>query len=490
VSKAEPVAVFMQNCPQFVIAYYAIQRIGAIVTPCSPMFREWELEYELNAVDARVVIANSYLYPIIRNVRANTKLEHVIISSFNEFLPEEPSLPFTMEAPEPDNTDGATWMMEAIRKTDAAVPEVEIDMDNDISLLIFTSGSTGLPKGAMLTFFGDLYKGHTATQPMYLSEYNMLLCTQPCYHIAGMNVMNGAICIGATNVMLTRFDAEIIMKAIEKYKIERWYGSALMNDYIINHPDVGKYNLSSLRITYTTSFGIQLTKEMAESWEKITNGGLLMEMAYGLSESHTVDTLTTPEYPKYGTTGIMAYEEMKIRIVDEEGKDCPTNTIGEILVKNPGVFKGYWRNPEATAQTLKDGWLYTGDIGKLDEEGFLYFLGRQKEMIKTSGYSVFPEEIEMFICRHEAVSQAIVIGKEDPKKGEVIKIFCVLDKAYKGRITENELIEWTRDKMAPYKRPREIEFREELPKTGTGKLLRRFLRDEEKAKEEKAKKEV
>jgi long-chain acyl-CoA synthetase len=156
--------------------------------------------------------------------------------------------------------------------------------------------------------------------------------------------------------------------------------------------------------------------------------------------------------------------------------------IGEITVQNPGVFKGYWKNPEATSITLRDGWLYTGDIGKLDEDGYLYFLGRKKEMIKTSGYSVFPEEVEMYLCKHEAITQAIVIGKPDDRRGEIIKAFVVIDSDCTGEITEEAIIEWAKDKMASYKRPREIEFRDSLPKTGTGKLLRRVLRDEESKK--------
>ena len=177
------------------------------------------------------------------------------------------------------------------------------------------------------------------------------------------------------------------------------------------------------------------------------------------------------------------FDNTLIKIVDPETKEeLPEDSVGEIAMKHPAVFKGYLNNPEATAITLRDGWLYTGDSGKIDGDGYLYFLGRMKEMIKTSGFSVFPEEVEMYMCRHEAVAQAIVIGKPDEKRGELIKAFLKLKDGYEGKITEQELLDWAKEKMAAYKRPREIEFRDSLPATGTGKLLRRVLREEEAKK--------
>lgn len=483
VKKGDAIAIYMQSCPQFMIAFYAAQRIGASVGPCSPMFKEWELEYEINELNARVIIANTYLYPIIKNVKDSTPLEHIIVSSFKDFLPEEPALPFILEYEDPTDLDGAIQMMDLIKSTTPNTPSVDIDIENDVSLIIFTSGTTGLPKGAMITYWNALYKAVSTGTCYYFNEYDVFLSTQPIYHIAGMCMMNTHIYNGSTMVLITKYAPEIVMEAIEKFKCNTWYGSALMNFKIINHPDVNKYNLCSMRMATTTSFGVQLTKEMADKWAEITRGGQLLEIAYGLSESHTMDTVTPPEYPKYGTCGIPLFEEMHVKIVDENGNECPPGEIGEIVVKNPGVFKGYLNNPEATSQVLRDGWLYTGDIGRLDEEGFLIFMGRKKEMIKTSGYSVFPEEVELYLCKHEAVAQAAVIGKKDERRGELIKAFIVLKDQYKGKITEDELIEWAKDKMAAYKRPREIEFRDSLPATGTGKLLRRVLREEEEKRQ-------
>jgi long-chain acyl-CoA synthetase len=481
VKKGDVVCVFMQSCPQFMISFYAVQRLGGIVAPCSPMFKEWELEYEANEVAAKVIVANSYLYPIIQNIRANTKLEHVIISPVGEFLPETPELPFNFNEPEPADVSGAVFLKDILAGTEIDVPEVETDME-EIGLLIFTSGSTGLPKGAMLSYMSALYKAVVSATCYHTTEYTKYLCSQPIYHIAGMVFMNCHIYLGSTMYMITKIEAETLIKAIDRYKCDYWYGSALMNKAILEHPDVSKYDLSSLRLAVTTSFGIQLTEEMARQWAGITNGGVLVEWAYGLSESHTMDTGTPEGLPKYGTCGTAVFDDTLIKIVDEEGNEVPADEIGEITLKHPAVFKGYLNNPEATAANLRDGWLYTGDTGKVDEEGYLSFLGRKKEMIKSSGYSVFPEEVEMYLCRNEKVAQAIAIGKPDETKGEIIKAFVVLKPEYKGKVSEEEILEWAKEKMAAYKRPREVEFRDGLPATGTGKLLRRVLRDEEAAK--------
>lgn len=484
VEKGDVVSVFMQSCPQFLIAFYGAQRIGAAVAPFSPMFKAWDLKYEVGEVKSKVIVCNTYLYPIVKEViddPEGTTLEHVVVTSIRDFVPEEPVIPFNFNEPEPDSTDDAVQLLDILNGDVNDDPYVETDME-DIGLYMFTSGSTGLPKGAMLAYMAALYKAVATATCYHTTEYTKYLCSQPVYHIAGMVFMNCCIYLGATMYMITKIEAETLIKALDLFKCDYWYASALMNKQIIEYPDIDKYDLTSLRQCVTTSFGIQLTEEIANQWTELTKGGTLVEWAYGLSESHTMDTGTPIGKPKYGTCGRVVFDDMHIKIVDEEGNEVPRGEIGEIIETHPAIFKGYLNNPEATAINLKDGWLYTGDTGMMDEDGYVSFLGRKKEMIKTSGFSVFPEEIEMYVCRHEAVAQAIVIGKPDPKRGEMIKAFCKLKDEYVGKVTEEEIIEWCKDKMATYKRPREIEFIDTVPATGTGKLLRRVLRDEEAKK--------
>lgn len=485
VGKGDTVCVFMQSCPQFMIAYYAVQRLGAIVVPLSPMFKEWEVEYESKEVGARVILCNTYLYPIVKNAMPNCMLEKVIVASLRDFVPQEPEVPFNFNEPEPEDVGDAADLSGIIRGGSVNVPPVETDIE-DVGMMLFTSGSTGMPKGAMLSYMSSLFKAVVTSTCYHTTEYTKYLCSQPIYHIAGMVFMHSHVYLGSSMYMLTRIDPETIMRVVDRYHCDYWYGSALTNKAILEHPNRNQYDLSSLRQTVTTSFGIQLTAEMADAWGELTHGGTLVEWAYGLTESHTMDTGTPAGHPKYGTCGIPVFDNMQVRIIDENGNDVPAGVIGQIIEKHPAVFKGYLNNPEATAVTLRDGWLYTGDSGMLDEDGYLTFSGRMKEMIKTSGFSVFPEEVEMYVCRHPAVAQAIVIGKPDARRGELIKAFVKLKDEFRGKVTEDELIEWCRDKMSAYKRPREIEFRDTLPATGTGKLLRRILREEEAKKNQPA----
>jgi long-chain acyl-CoA synthetase len=246
----------------------------------------------------------------------------------------------------------------------------------------------------------------------------------------------------------------------------------------MNHPEAKKFDLSSLRQTNCTSFGIALTEEIAALWRDFTGGAPVLESGYGLSETHTCDVFMPPDQIKFGANGIPVFDT-DIRIVDPAtGRELPVGQQGEILIRNPGVFKGYLNNPEGTTATLRNGWVYTGDIGRFDQDGYLYFLGRIKEMIKCSGYSVFPEDVEVMLINHPAVAQAAVIGIPDPARGERVKAFIVLKPEYKGQVSPEEIINWSKQNMAAYKYPRTVEFRDQLPMTGAGKILRRLLKDE------------
>lgn len=482
IRKGDKVALFLPNCPQYIICHFGIQKIGAIVGPCNPMFKEWELEYEVNDLGAKAIVTLDQLYPIVEKAKPNTTLHLVITTSYIDFLPEKPIPEFPEELQEKKYYSEATDLVSILHTGIADCPDVDLDIDNDVCLIVYTSGSTGLPKGAMLTYRNALYKSQGVAEARGFHADDIALSIMPICHIAGMLFMNVSFYTGGTIVLLNRFTPEAAMDVIERHRVTVAQTVVPMNVAIINHPHASQIDFSSLRVNSCTSFGIQLTEEISNQWKALTGIGLF-ESAYGLSETHTGDSLMSPEAVKFGTTGKpIPGTKIKILSLDEPRRELPIGEQGEIVVNSPGVFKGYLNKPEATAKTLREGWVYTGDIGKFDEDGYLYFLGRIKEMIKCSGYSVFPEDVEILLNKHSAVSESAVIGVPDPIRGETVKAFVVLRPDYENSITPEELILWSKEKMAAYKYPRHIEFRESLPKTGTGKLLRRVLADEEKAK--------
>ncbi|MGQ9558370.1 MAG: AMP-binding protein [Desulfurispora sp.] len=480
VVKGDRVVLYMQNCPQYIIAHYGVQKLGAVVVPASPMFKQHELAYEINDAGARVLVTTAELYPVVEAVRRSSGLEIVLVSNYRDFLPSSPTVPLPAELTAnmskiPDAFD----LWEVINTHPAVAPGVTIDLWEDIALMVYTSGTTGLPKGAMLTYGNALFKTAATYHANNFQQDDVALAVMPVFHIAGMLMGVNIPVYGAlTTCLLTRFDPTAVIAAIEQYRCTTWYSIVPMNLAIMGYPGVEKRDLTSLRLNPCTSFGVPLNQEIAGRWSQLTGGCLLLEAAYGLSETHTGDTFMPRHRVRYGTFGIPTYAT-EVRIVDPEtGEDLPPGRQGEIVIRNPGVFKGYWNKPEATASTLREGWVYTGDIGMLDEEGYLHFLGRLKEMIKCSGYSVFPEEVEMLLLKHPAIQQVAVVGVPDPVRGESVKAFVVLKENYQGQIKPEEVIEWAKNSMAAYKYPRQVEFRDALPATGTGKVLRRLLKEE------------
>ena len=480
VHKGEPVALFMNNCPQYVIAHCGIQKLGAIVCPCGPLNKEHELAYQLGDLRARVIVAADVLLPVVDKVRAGSTLEQVFVVRYADLLPAEPSIDVPAEllqmraAPLPLPADCEDFL--AAARSGAACPPVELDMD-DIALMTYTSGTTGLPKGAMLSYDNALYKSAAAADCNGVTGSDVLLGIAPMYHIAGMVMsVNVTLYTGATTVLLYRFDPLAALQAIERHRVSWWYSIAPMNVAAMQVPGAKGFDLSSLRVNPVTSFGISFTEALATQWREYAPNCRSFEASYGLSETHTVDTYMPADAVRWGTQG-KAIPGNLVRIVDPEtGRDCARGEPGEIVLKSRGCFKGYWNKPEATAQTLRDGWVHTGDVGTLDADGYLTFSGRFKEMIKVSGYSVFPEEVETILIRHPAVAQAAVIGVADAQKGEVVRAFVVCKPGQS--VSEADLIAWSREQMAAYKVPRSVRFVDALPATGAGKVLRRLLRDQ------------
>ncbi|MBI3374895.1 MAG: AMP-binding protein [Betaproteobacteria bacterium] len=478
IRKGDRVALFMNNCPQYVVAHCGIQKLGAIVGPCGPLFKSHELEYQLRDLGAEVAIVADNLHPVLASVMDKTAVKRVFVIHYADLLPAEPSInvPEELRAAK-TSPAGSEDFLAALTAIVEAPPRPAIGMD-DVCLMTYTSGTTGLPKGAMLSHRNALYKTSAASDHNRVVGEDTLLAIAPLYHIAGMLFgIDVTIYTGATTVLLFRFDPLATLQAIDRHKVSWWYSIAPMNVACMQLPDAARYDLSSLKNNPTTSFGITLTEDLAEKWRLFTGGCRQYEAAYGLSETHTMDTYMPADAIKWGSHGRLVPGN-RCRIVDpDSGRDLPAGESGEIVLQSTGVFKGYWNKPEATAATLREGWVHTGDMGRIDADGYLTFMGRFKEMIKVSGYSVFPEEVEVILIKHPAILQAAVIGVPDPQKGEVVKAVVVPRPEAKGKITAEEVIAWSRDNMSAYKVPRIVEFRDALPATGAGKVLRRLLKD-------------
>ena len=479
VCKGEPVVLFLGNCPQYLVAHFGIQKIGAIVCPSSPLNKEHELAYQVNDLKARVIVAASLLVAVVDKVRAGSALAHVFAVHYADLLPAQatPDLPAELAAAqrEPRSVPAGCEDFLEVMRADAKPEPVALSLD-DVALMTYTSGTTGLPKGAMLSYGNALFKTRAAADCNGVTGDDVLLSIAPLYHIAGMLMgVNVPVLTGATSVLLHRFDPRAVLQAIDRYKVSWWYSIAPMNVACMQVPDIAQFDLASLKMNPVTSFGITFTEPLAQQWRSFAGRCTSFEAAYGLSETHTCDTYTPHHAPRWGTQGVPV-PGVTIRIVDPDtGQDKPTGEIGEIVLTSPGTFKGYWNKPEATAATLRGDWVHTGDMGKLDADGYLSFIGRFKEMIKVSGYSVFPEEVETILIKHPAVAQAAVIAEADAEKGEVVKAFIV--KKPGAEVDAQALIAWSRENMASYKAPRHVRFIDALPATGAGKVLRRLLKD-------------
>lgn len=479
ISKGDRVGLYMQNCPQYPIAHYATQMIGAIVSPLNPQYKDAEVEYQLSNAETRAVIVGEDLLATVQRVRPNVPdLEVVVSTAYADYLPQEP----TLEVPDflcgRHPVEGEVVDLLSILENFQPLAEAEpIDLWNDISLMTFTSGTTGRPKGAMLTFGSALYKTAASMMANRVEPGGCSLAVAPFCHIAGMNSgVYMPVYTQRTTVILPRFDPEAAVQAFEVYRCDMWYSIAPMLRAILDMPGIGKRDLRCIRNNPATSFGIPVTEKLAEEWKALT-GCQIHEAAFGLSETHTSDTFMPKERIKWGSCGI-PMPENEIRILDiETGESLPAGKSGQIAIRNRGVFKGYWKRPEATAETLQNGWVHTGDVGYFDEDGYLFFTGRIKEMIKCSGYSVFPEDVEALMLSHPAIKQCAAIGVPDDKRGETVKLVVVPHPDYKDRTTEQDLIDWARENMAAYKYPRMVEFRDSLPATGAGKVLRRLLKN-------------
>ncbi|MDA1477540.1 AMP-binding protein [Bacillus changyiensis] len=486
--KGDRVSIMLPNCPQAVIAYYGVLFAGGIVVQTNPLYKERELEHLLKDSGADILITLDNLYPVASKMKALTNLKHTIVTSIKDYLPfpknmfypfvQKKQEQFSIEITENESTHFFRTIMK--RPIPNGPPHIEVDPFHDIAVLQYTGGTTGTPKAVMLSHCNILANIKQCVTWSYKLKKGKekVLGLIPFFHVYGMMaIINLTISQGYEMILLPRFDTQTVLKTIDKEKPTIFPGVPTIYIALLNHPDIKQYDLSSIKSCLCGS--APLPVEVKQQFEKVT-GGKLVE-GFGLSEASPVTHSNLIwGLNKPGSIGC-PWPGTEAAIYSEEtGGFLEPYERGEIVVKGPQVMKGYWNNPEETAAVLRDGWLFTGDIGYMDKDGFFYIVDRKKDMIIAGGYNIYPREIEEILYEHEAIQEAVVIGVPDEYRGETVKAFVVLKDHV--TITEKELDEYAGSRLAPYKVPKIYEFRDELPKTAVGKILRRALVDEEKAK--------
>jgi long-chain acyl-CoA synthetase len=461
VKKGNTVALYMWNSPDFITAFFGALKAGATVTALNPSFKEKDAKYQLEDSDSVMVVVDDEQYPVIAGIREKvSKLKNVIVVGKTKY----PST-YSFE--------------EFIEKHSTHPPRVEIDPKEDLAVIQYTGGTTGLPKGCMLTHYNissNIFQISIAST-LERARDDIILAHLPFYHIYGMtSVMGASIRLGISMVIMKRFDLEKFLKFIQKFKVTFVLTVMPVLTLLANSPDLVKqYDLSSLRLI--NNGGTPIVPETARKLQKLT--GITVIQGYGLSEASPVTHENPLRQIKIESVG-PPIPDTEQRIVDLETgtKELPLGEVGEVIIRGPQVMKGYWKRPEATAKTIRNGWLYTGDLGKIDEDSYLYIVDRKKEIIKYLGFTIGPAEIEAVLQEHPAVADCAVVGKPDPVAGEIPKAFVALKDGAKA--TERELIKFVEERVAGYKKIREVEFVETVPRSLAGKVLRREFVEKER----------
>lgn len=487
IKKGSKVAIVLPNLPQFVICFYGALKAGAIVVPCNPLYRQRELEFQLKdaGVEAIVILNNVYssndFFAEFEKARPQLpQMKHVFVTSLTDFLP---SIKKQLAGPirkiktvgKPDTVNLVKFLSQ---QSEGEPPEIAVNPLEDIAVLQYTGGTTGLSKGAMLTHHNLLSNTLMLMDWTNAGRGERVLAVTPFFHIYGLTVgMNSAINVGEEMVLLPSFHAKEVLETIHNNKISVFPGVATMYIAILNSPDLPKFSIRTIKTC--VSGAAPLPVEVQKKFNEITGGNLVE--GYGLTEASPVthcNPLGEKAVVKSGSIGVpLPDTEAKIVDIETGLNDLPLGMEGELAVRGPQVMKGYWNRPEETAAVFRDGWLLTGDIAKMDADGYFYIVDRKKDLIDASGFKVWPREVEEVLFTHPEVKEAAVVGVKDQYRGETVKAFVVLKDKTKN-VTAETLQSFCRSLMAPYKVPRIIEFRDELPKTLVGKVLRRKLREE------------
>lgn len=487
VKKGDCVALMLPNIPQMVIAYYGALRLGAIAVATNPLYKEHELEVQLKDSGAETLVAVDMFYPVISPVLPKTKVKHLILCGIKDYLPFPLNLLYPIKA-----RIEKQWVtvkrvppigdfLSLLNEAPAAPVNSDVTPD-DTAILQYTGGTTGIPKGAVLSHrnlvVNAVHNREWLTNRKEGEE--RMLAVIPFFHVYGMTTaMNLGVLIGAELILIPKFHTKEVLHFINKYRPTIFPGIQAMYLAIGHYPKIHKYDLTSIKAAISGAG--PLMREVQERFEELTKARIVE--GYGLSEASPV-THCNPVFGKrkLGSIGL-PFPDMDAKIMDIETgeKEMPVGATGELVVKGPQVMKGYWNKPKETAHALRGGWLHTGDIARMDEEGYFFIVDRIKDMIKTVGENVYPREVEEVLYAHPKVKDAVVVGiPHEEFLGEKIKAYIVLKEGQTA--TAEEIIEFCREKLSKFKVPKDVEFRDQLPKTLVGKVLRRILRDEERAK--------
>jgi len=473
VKKGSSVGIMTGNRPEFIFSIFGITQCGASVSPINPLLKESDVVHIIReAGNINTVFVHRNNYRTIKKARKKVEIENVILLGTD--TPKDDAITFD----------------ELINGKAPRPPQVDIDPLNDVAALLFTGGTTGLPKGVMLThnnLVADALCVINTERERFEKEIGkgVSVSVLPLCHTFGFEVVLISMAAASMMIMYSSFDPAKVMESIEKYKITLFTGVPVMFQMIINHPDFNERDLSSLEGVVSGSAA--LAPDLNRRFEKKV--GTRVGQGYGLTETSPVTHMQPSWLPEVKPDSIgVPLVDTDAKIVNPDTlEELPTGEVGEILIRGPQVMKGYWKRAEVTAKVLiKDDegniWLRTGDLARMDDDGYFYIEGRTKDMVKYKGYKVMPKEVEEKLYEHPAILECGVVGVPDPNIGETIKAFCVIKKEYEGKVSEQEIIEWAKERLAGYKYPRKVEFIKKLPRTAVGKVFRRKLREAEEKK--------
>ncbi len=480
VKPGDRVASMLLNTPQQLICAFGAMKAGGIYVPLNPLYNEDELVHALATVEAEVIIVWDLLYASIKKVQPRTKLKLIIATSLEDYMPPAAKQPHTLQLEK-----GDLWLDELMsRHAGDPAPRVKPGIDNT-ALILFSGGTTGAPKGAMLSFRNMVavaLQSNTWNKGGLMTQNDYTMALMPMFHAYGFNgvIASSLAMRSPLAVVANPRDLDDVIATIKKVRPASMPGVPTLFIGLMEHPEVkaGKVDFSCLK--FCLSGAIPLMVETKQRWEAMT-GAKILE-AYGMTESTVVLSVGPLNGAwKEGSVGL-PLPDVIVKFVDaaEPDKELPYGQEGEVVAKGPQVMQGYWNNPRGTDEMIRDGWLYTGDIGYMDNDGYIYLTSRKKDLIKPGGHQVWPREVEEVISAHPAVAEVGVAGIPDPIQVESVKAWVVLKPG--ANLSSEELQKYCREKLTAYKVPKYIDFREALPKTLVGKILRRVLQEEEKAK--------